>query len=161
MSTTVVLDASAVFLHIAVCGYCTDSFLQSRTYFELSDDSWMRSSWALALANHVHVHSNYWQSQGPTTPFSKVTMPSSKHSNVLHQWLDEMISLSGSAKKLISGSPVDFADSRVREFTKEETDKNRDFLNASSDMENMKHMLKVTSVFVEYILILSCCHHRI
>jgi len=146
MSTTVIYEASTVFLHIVVCGYCADSSLQRRIYFEVFEDSYSR--W-LASTRANYVHSNYWQS-GTATPFSKVTMPSRKHSDVLHQWLDAMISQPGGAEQLISGSPVDFTDNRVREFTKEETTKNRDFLDVSSDVAKMKHRLKVTSVFVEY-----------
>jgi hypothetical protein len=146
MSTTVVLEAftSDVFLHIAACGYYADSPLQ-RVYFELCNDSRLPS----ILANYVH--SNYWQAGGPATPFSKVTMPSRKHSDILHKWLDNMISQPGGTEQLISGSPVDFADHRVREFTEEETTKNRDFLNVSTQVAELEHLLlKVTSVPMEY-----------
>jgi hypothetical protein len=148
MSTTVIFEASTVFLHIVVCGYCADSSRQCRTYFELFESSWLRSSWLCSkLVNHVH--SNYW-SKGTATPFSNIRMFPRRHCHLLHQWLDAMISQPGSAERLISGSPVDFTDNRVREFTKEETTKNRDFLAASSDVAEMEDMLKVTSVFVEY-----------
>ncbi|KIM84868.1 hypothetical protein PILCRDRAFT_817672 [Piloderma croceum F 1598] len=132
VSTTVFLEAFT----------STLSFISmNRVYFELCDDSLLTviSRW-LKFANHVH--SGYWQAHGPATPFSKVIMPSGKHSDVLHQWLDEMISQPGGAEQLVSGSPVDFADLRVREFTEEETFKNRDFLNVSCDVANMKHILK-------------------
>ena len=94
-----------------------------------------------------HVHDDYYQ-DGATTPFSKVSLPAMKHASVLQQWLDQMISQSGGPEQLVSKTDVDFTDRRVREFTEDETDKNRKFLGVSGNMAEMKYMLKVTSAFL-------------
>ena len=73
-------------------------------------------------------------------------MPARKHSSELHQWLDQMISRRGGPEQLVSKTAIDFADRRVREFTENETDKNRAFLSVSNKMAEMMYMLKVKSV---------------
>jgi len=43
---------------------------------------------------------------------------------------------------LVSKTPIDFSDRRVREFTEDETGKNRAFLGVSNNMTQMQYMLK-------------------
>ena len=75
-------------------------------------------------------------------------MPSRKYSGALHQWLDQMIIQPGGPELLVSNTSIDFEDRRVREFTEDETVKNRAFLNVSNKMAKMKHMLKVISTSI-------------
>jgi hypothetical protein len=106
------------------------------------------------LANRLH--DNYFHT-GLTTPFSKVSMPSLNHVNALQQWLDQIISRPGGPEQLVSNAPADFTDSRVREFTGDETDKNRAFLDVSSKMAKMKYLLQVTSAFplINYLVVIA------
>jgi hypothetical protein len=78
-------------------------------------------------------------------------MPSRKHAGALQQWLDQMIRQPGGPEQLASKSHVDFVDSRVREFTEDETDKNRSFLSVSNKMAEMEYVLKVKSAFPWHI----------
>jgi hypothetical protein len=70
-------------------------------------------------------------------------MPSRKHSLELQQWLDQMINRPGGAEPLISEKPVGFSDDRVREFTEDETDNNRTFLEVSRELVDLKDELQV------------------
>ena len=121
---------------------------KGRIYFEFFDDYWPGSRWYSKFANHVH--DDYWQMQGAATPFSKVSMPSRKHTSELQKWLDQMISQPGSLEHLVSKTSVDFADRRVREFTEDETNKNRAFLGVSDNMTQMQYMLKVQSISLNF-----------
>lgn len=100
------------------------------------------------------LHDNYFYT-GVATSFSNVSMPSRNHDSALKQWLDQMISRPGGPEQLVSKAPADFTDSRVREFTGDETDKNRAFLDVSSKMAEMKYMLQVTWVFplIDYLIV--------
>jgi hypothetical protein len=77
-------------------------------------------------------------------------MPSRKHSASLRQWLDQMISQPVGSGQLISKNSIDFTDERVREFTEDEMNKNRAFLDVSSQIAEMKYILKVISACIEY-----------
>jgi len=107
-----------------------------RTYFELFEHLPLLSRFA------NHVHGDYWQVGGAATPFSNVSMPSRRHAGELQQWLDRIISQPGGPENLVSHTPFDFTDQRVRELTEDETEKNRDFLDVSNKMAQMKFMLK-------------------
>lgn len=59
-------------------------------------------------------------------------------------WLDHHIIRSGSASQLCSDSPVDFDDPRVREYTLDETMKNRAWMALGVETKNLKTLLQVS-----------------
>lgn len=99
----------------------------------------------------THVHDDYYL-PGNLASFSNVLTPNRKHNSQLEHWLDSKISSPGGAQQLASTAPLDFADMRVRNYTEDEIEPNREYLAVGSKIAFRKSILEVCEVFKLVVL---------
>ena len=99
-----------------------------------------------------HVDGDWYQAQGSPTSFSNVSLPGHprKSADALRTWLDKRISEPGALEEFAKGSkPVEWAESGIRPYTKEEVDANRTYLGLGAQIAEAKETLEV-GIFNSY-----------
>ena len=122
-------------------------------------DSLIRGATKTFMINHVD--SDWYQAQGSPTSFSNVSLPGHprKSAEALRTWLDERISEPEALEEFARGSkPVEWAESGIRPYTKEEVDANRAYLGLGAQIAEAKEALEV-GLFNIYVLYTDALRH--